>query len=101
MVHLAPVRPKINTKTTQPAPGRAPRRPGVWGKAERPAKAPARVRGDARQSVRRSDRLVVELGCGVVVYPSRGEGGRWRAVWSEGGRRRYREAVTEAGLAAK
>src|SRR2546429_666821 len=47
------------------------------------------------------ERLVIELECGVIVYPAREGQGRWRAVWSEGGRRRYLEAVTEAGLAVK
>jgi hypothetical protein len=97
----APLRLKINTKATQPAHSRAARPRDGWGKAARPAKAPARVSGDPRQSVRSSARPVGELGCGITVYPSRGEGDAWRAVWVEGGRRRYREAVTEQGLAVK
>jgi hypothetical protein len=36
-----------------------------------------------------------------VVYPAREPGDVWRAVWTEGGRRRYREAATEQGLAVK
>ena len=44
---------------------------------------------------------MIELGCGVSVYPARGEGGRWRAVWYENGQRRQCEAVTEDRLAAK
>jgi hypothetical protein len=43
---------------------------------------------------------VIELECGVTVYPGRGEGGRWRAVWYENGQRRQCEAVTEDRLAA-
>ena len=101
MGHLAPVRLKINTAPAQPARSQAARPPSVRGKAARSANAPARVSGDTRQSVRRSDRPVVELDCGVTVYPSRGEGDAWRAVWVEGGRRRYREAVTEERLAAE
>jgi hypothetical protein len=46
-------------------------------------------------------RLVVELDCGVMVYPARREGDRWRAVWVEDGRRRYLEGVTEQRLAVK
>ena len=46
-------------------------------------------------------RLVIELECGIVVYPAQEGQNRWRAVWVEGGRRRFREAVTEAGLAVK
>ncbi len=45
--------------------------------------------------------MVVELGCGIVVYPARREGERWRAVWYENGRRRQCEAVAEDKLAAK
>jgi len=37
----------------------------------------------------------------VVVYPAREPGDAWRAVWVKDGRRRYREAVTEARLAVK
>jgi hypothetical protein len=101
MAHAAPVRPKINTKPTQPARSGAARAPGGPGKAGRPAKASARVGGDIRDSVRNSDRVVIEVGCGVTVYPARGPGDVWRAVWVEDGRRRYREAGTEARLAAK
>jgi hypothetical protein len=46
-------------------------------------------------------RPVVEVGCGVTVYPSRWEGDRWRASWYENGQRRQCEAVSEPRLAAK
>jgi integrase len=46
-------------------------------------------------------RVVVELDHGVVVYPARGPGDRWRAVWYEGGARRQCESVTEDGLAGR
>ena len=43
---------------------------------------------------------VIELECGITVYPARSEGGRWRAVWQRpasggvrGGHRTYRRAV--------
>jgi integrase len=45
--------------------------------------------------------VVVETGSGVVVYPAREPGDRWRAVWYENGRRRQCEAVTEGRLAAR
>ena len=45
--------------------------------------------------------VVVELECGVTVYPARQLGGRWRAVWYEGGVRRQCEAASEDRLAAK
>jgi hypothetical protein len=35
------------------------------------------------------------------VYPARGAGDRWRAVWYENGRRRQCQSVTEEGLAAR
>jgi integrase len=46
-------------------------------------------------------RPVVELECGITVYPAREQGGRWRAVWYEDGARRQCEAATEDRLAAK
>jgi integrase len=45
--------------------------------------------------------VVIEVECGVTVYPAREQGGRWRAVWYENGVRRQCEAVTEDRLAAK
>jgi integrase len=48
-----------------------------------------------------SARVVVELDCGVTVYPARTEGDRWRAVWYENGQRRQCESRSEAMLAAK
>jgi integrase len=47
------------------------------------------------------DRLVIEMDCGITVYPARGERRRWRAAWYENGRRQQCEAVTEDRLAAK
>ena len=45
--------------------------------------------------------MVVELECGITVYPARGEGDRWRAVWREDGARRQCEAASEEKLAAR
>jgi hypothetical protein len=47
------------------------------------------------------DRMVIEMDCGIMVYPARGERRRWRAVWYENGQRQQCEAVTEDKLAAK
>lgn len=47
------------------------------------------------------DRLVIEMECGITVYPARGERGRWRATWYEDGRRQQCEAVTQDRLAAR
>ncbi|HTR94615.1 MAG TPA: site-specific integrase [Trebonia sp.] len=57
--------------------------------------------GDARESVRHPDRVVVEAGLGILVYPPQAAGEPWRAVFTENGQRRFRQAATEAGLAAK
>ena len=57
--------------------------------------------GDTRESVRRGGRVVVEVEGGIMVYPPQRAGDRWRATFTENGRRRYREAGTEDQLAAK
>jgi hypothetical protein len=59
------------------------------------------VSGDARESVRQHDRPVIEVGLGILVYPPEAEGEPWRATFTEGGQRRFRQGATEAGLAAK
>ena len=95
MALAVPAKSKINTEITQPAPNRASRRAG---KGSRGA---IRVAGDARESARDPGRAVIEVGCGIVVYPPEEAGVPWRAVFTENGRRRYRQAMTEAELAAK
>lgn len=77
MAQPAPARPKINTKSTQAR----------------------NVPGETRESAR--GWTVIELDSGIPVYPPQEAEGRWRAVWTENGRRRYCEAVTEAKLATK
>ena len=99
MVPMAPPKPKINTKTTQPPRDGTARRAARRG--NRATRGPARVSGETRDSVRGPGRVVVELECGVTVYPPQRDGEPWRAVWAEDGRRRFREAVTEEKLAAK
>ena len=46
-------------------------------------------------------RVVVEAGCGILVYPPEEAGEPWRATFTENGRRRFRQAMTEAELAVK
>ena len=46
-----------------------------------------------------SGRVVVEVEGGITVYPPQRDGDRWRAVFTENGRRRYREAGSEDKLA--
>jgi hypothetical protein len=43
----------------------------------------------------------IQLELGITVYPPRDEGGRWRAVWHEDGKRQQCESVSEDKLAAK
>src|SRR5690242_13831324 len=92
---------KINTEVTQPAVSTAPRRARRAGKASRGARGAARVTGDTRESSRDPARVVVEAGCGILVYPPEEAGEPWRATFTENGRRRFRQAMTEAELAAK
>jgi integrase len=68
------------------------------------ASSPARARVLAGRSGRESNRgggEVIELECGITVYPARSAGGRWRAVWQEAGERQQCEAATEEKLAPK
>ena len=99
MAQAAPTKSKINTEVTQPSRRSAAGTASARGKARGPA--PARVGGDTRASVRSSDRLVVDWGCGVTVYPPVGLGEPWRAVFTEGGRRRFVQGASEARLAVK
>ncbi len=57
--------------------------------------------GEARESARHPDRPVIELECGILVYPPEADGEPWRAVFTENGQRRYRQGATEEKLAAK
>jgi integrase len=57
--------------------------------------------GTGRDSNRGGGGEVIELECGVTVYPARSEAGRWRAVWYEAGARQQCEAATEAKLTPK
>jgi hypothetical protein len=98
MAQSAPAQAKINTKVTQPAPGRSSRRPAGRPGPGRPPRGP-RVSGDARESVRQPDRPVIERDFGILVYPPETEGEPWRAVFTGNGQRRFRQGATEAKLA--
>ncbi len=96
--------PKIPTKNPQPARAEARRAAGRarGGPRSRRTPRPGVLQlGDARAATRGAGRVVVELECGITVYPAREEGDRWRAVWKEDGARRQCEAATEEKLAAK
>jgi integrase len=101
MAQAAPTKSKINTNPTQRACGRAAQRAAAGGTKSPGGRGTARVTGDTRESVRDSARVVVEVGCGVLVYPPGAVGEPWRATFTESGRRRFRQAMTEAELAAK
>jgi integrase len=95
---------KIPTKIPQPVPDR-PAKPPVAVPATRAKKTSGTSRGPVFASgsgsaARRGGGEVIELECGVTVYPARSERGRWRAVWHEAGQRQQCEAATEEKLAA-
>jgi hypothetical protein len=51
--------------------------------------------------VRGGGREAIGLSHGITVYPPVAEGQPWRAAFTENGRRRYRQATSESGLAQK
>ena len=79
MAHAAPPKSKINTNPTQPARDVRLSVPPGGGKKSRGGRGPARVSGDTRESVRDSARVVVEVECGILVYPPEEAGEPWRA----------------------
>jgi integrase len=96
---------KIPTVSPQFVPDR-PARPPVAVPAPRTRKASGARRspvfaGGSGRAAQRGSGEVIELECGVTVYPARSAGARWRAVWHEDGQRRQCEAPTEEKLAAK
>jgi hypothetical protein len=72
-----------------PSPDRAHRIPGV------------QTASSGMHDLVATVRVVVEAECGILVYPPEAEGEPWRATFTENGRRRFRQAQTEAELAAK
>jgi hypothetical protein len=95
MAQAAPAVLKIPTKSPQRARGKPGR-----AKAGRPVPARVLANGAGRTATRGGGE-VIELECGITVYPARDEHGRWRAVWHEDGARQQCEAATEQKLAAK
>jgi hypothetical protein len=87
---------KIPTKSPQPARGRASKQ----AKASRTAPGRVLASGTGRTATRGGG-PVIELDCGITVYPAREAQGRWRAVWHENGERQQCEAASEEKLAAK
>ena len=100
MAQEAPARTKIPTKSPQPVRSGAARPSAGRAKAGRTARGRALASGTGRAATRGGD-PVIELECGITVYPAREEQGRWRAVWYEDGERQQCEAASEEKLAAK
>jgi len=69
-------------------------------KGSRTARSRVIASGTGRATTRGSGE-VIELACGVTVYPAHEEQGRWRAVRYENGQRRQCEAASEDRLAAR
>ncbi len=99
MTQAAPARTKIPTKTPQLLHSAAAR-PAGRPKGSHTARSRVIASGTGRATTRGSGE-VIELECGVTVYPAREEQGRWRAVWYENGQRRQCEAASEDRLAAR
>jgi integrase len=91
---------KIPTESPQPTPRRAASSPGRLRRAPSTGRSPALAGGIGRAATRGGGE-VIELDCGITIYPARSEGGRWRAVWHEGDERQQCEAPTEEKLATK
>jgi hypothetical protein len=93
MAQEAPARTKIPTKTPQLLHSAAARPAGRPKKGSRTARSWVIASGTGRATTRGSGE-VIELECGITVYPAREEQGRWRAVWYENGERRQCEAAS-------
>jgi hypothetical protein len=78
MTLAAAVISKIPTDSPQPA-RRAAKSPGRPRRAPGTDRSPALV-GATGRAATRGGGDVIELECGITVYPARSEGGRWRAV---------------------
>jgi integrase len=91
---------KIPTEIPQVVPARAARPSGRARKTPGTGRSLVLVSGNGRAATRGGGE-VIELECGITVYPARSPGGRWRAVWHEDGQREQCEASSEDKLAAK
>jgi integrase len=91
---------KIPTKSPQPGPGRAAR-PAARARRHDGTSRPQGLPAGSERPATRGLGEVIELECGITVYPARSEGGRWRATWHENDERQQCEAATEEKLAAR
>jgi hypothetical protein len=99
MAQEVPAGTKIPTKSPQP-PRSGAARPAGRAKVGRTVGGRILANGTGRPATRGGG-PVIELECGITVYPARDEQGRWRAVWYEKGERQQCEAASEEKLAAK
>ena len=99
MTQAAPARTKIPTEIPQLLHSGPARAVGRSKKGSRTAHSRVIASGTGRATTRGSGE-VIELGCGITVYPAREDQGRWRAVWYENGQRRQCEAASEDRIAA-
>ena len=77
---------KIPTESPQLGRGAVSRaRRATVDKPKATGLAVGRVVGVDTRAATRGDGEVIELDLGITVYPPRDKGGRWRAVWHEGG----------------
>ena len=91
---------KIPTESPQPAPDRAAKPSERAKTTASTSRSPVLASGNGRAATRGGGE-VIELECGITVYPARSIGGRWRAVWYESDERQQCEAATEEKLAVK
>src|SRR5258708_30779777 len=101
MALAAPAKPKINTSPTQPGRDRAARRAPGKGKTVGRGRGPAHVTGDTRESVGDSARVVVEVECGILVYPPEEAGSRGGRPSPRTGGRGTRKAGPRGALPAR
>ena len=92
---------KIPTKSPQVAPATAAKPSGRTMKVPRTSHPGSALGSGSGRAATRGSGEVIELKCGITVYPARAEGGRWRAVWHEDGQRQQCEAASEEKLAVK
>jgi hypothetical protein len=91
---------KIPTDSPQSTPRRAAKSPGRPRRVAGTGRSPA-LGGATGRAATRGGGEVIELECGITIYPARSQGGRWRAVWHESDERQQCVAATEEKLAAK
>src|SRR6185437_4198335 len=87
--------------TVSPQLPRARARKAAAARRKTPSLNVIPVTGVETRPATRGDGEVLELGYGISVYPPRGEGDRWRAVWLENGRRKQCESVSKEAFTEK